>query len=119
MLVKVVKFIFSINFFMLEMEDDKEVPIILGRPFLATDKALIDVNNSELTLRVGDKEVKFNLTKTVRFVDDDNGTCTRVDSLIPSISDVFHDMVKQDSLEKCWTKTLSMIDLELEHPSTV
>ena len=42
------------------MEEDKEAPLILGRPFLATVQALIDVKNGELTLRVGNDQVKFN-----------------------------------------------------------
>ena len=41
-LVKVDKFIFPADFIVLDMED-KEIPIILGRPFLATGRALIDV----------------------------------------------------------------------------
>ena len=118
-LVKVYKFIFSIDFFVLEMEEDREVPIILGMPFLVTGQALIDVKNGELILRVGDKEVKFNLTKAVRFSDDDKGNCRRVDSLIPSIDDVLWDMIKNDPLEKCLIKSLSMNDLEFEHPSVV
>ena len=42
-LVKVEKFIFSADFIILDMEEDKEIRIILGRPFLATGGALIDV----------------------------------------------------------------------------
>ena len=42
-LVKVDKFIFSVDFVVLDMEEDKDVPLILGRPFLATGQALIDV----------------------------------------------------------------------------
>ena len=42
-LVKVDKFIFPTYFIVLDMEEDKEIPIILGRPFLATGKAMIDV----------------------------------------------------------------------------
>ena len=42
-LVKVDKFIFPVDFIVLDFEADKEVPIILGRPFLATAKTLIDV----------------------------------------------------------------------------
>ena len=42
-LVKVDKFIFPENFMVLDMEEDKEIPIILGRPFLATGRAMIDV----------------------------------------------------------------------------
>ena len=56
-LVKVDKFIFPIDFIVLDMEEDTEVPIILGRPFLATGWALIDVESEELTLRVRDDKV--------------------------------------------------------------
>ncbi|KAM6574928.1 hypothetical protein CsatA_023255 [Cannabis sativa] len=42
-LVKVDKFIFPTDFIVLDMEEDSNVPIILGRPFLATGQALIDV----------------------------------------------------------------------------
>ncbi|XP_031378355.1 uncharacterized protein LOC116193748 [Punica granatum] len=48
-LVKVDKFIFPVDFIVLEMEEDREVPMILGRPFLATGKALIDVEQGKLT----------------------------------------------------------------------
>ena len=46
-LVNVDRFIFSVDFVMLEMEEDKEVPIILGRPFFATGQALTDMNKME------------------------------------------------------------------------
>ena len=59
-LVKFDKFISLIDFVVLEMEEDMEVSIILGRLFLITGQALIDVKNGELTLGVGDEEVKFN-----------------------------------------------------------
>ena len=42
-LVKVDKFIFPVDFVVLDMEEDQEIPIILRRPFLATRGALIDV----------------------------------------------------------------------------
>ena len=42
-LVKVDKFIFPADFIVLDMEEDKEIPTILSRPFLATGGALIDV----------------------------------------------------------------------------
>ncbi|XP_017970434.1 PREDICTED: uncharacterized protein LOC108660685 [Theobroma cacao] len=61
MLVKVDKFIFLADFVVLDMEEDKEVPIILGRPFLCVARALIDVEKGELTLRVQDQEVTFNI----------------------------------------------------------
>ncbi|KAG8501367.1 hypothetical protein CXB51_003474 [Gossypium anomalum] len=54
-LVKVDKFIFPIDFFVLDMDEDVEVPLILGRPFLATARAVIDVGDGKLVLR---EEVK-------------------------------------------------------------
>ena len=62
---------------------------------------------------------KFNLTKTLRFADDDKRTCMRVDSLIPSIPKVLHDMVEHDPLEKCLIESLSIANLEFEHASTI
>ena len=41
--MKVDKFIIPVDFIVLDMEEDKEIPIILRRPFLAIGKALIDV----------------------------------------------------------------------------
>ena len=43
-LVKVDKFIFLFDFIVLEMEEDRDVPLILGRAFLATGRTLIDVH---------------------------------------------------------------------------
>ena len=60
-LVKVDKLIFLVDFIVLDMEKDREIPIILGRPFLATGRAMIDVLRGELKLRVQDDEVKFSV----------------------------------------------------------
>ena len=65
-LVKVDKFIFPADFIVLDMEEDKEIPIILGRPFLATSRVMIDVQRGELKLRVQEDEVKFNVFEAVR-----------------------------------------------------
>ena len=50
-LVKVEKLLFLADFLILDIPEDKEVPIILGRPFLAITRALIDVEMRELILR--------------------------------------------------------------------
>ncbi|KAH9679769.1 hypothetical protein KPL71_026264 [Citrus sinensis] len=69
-LVKVDKFIFPVDFIVLDFEADKEVPIILGRPFLATGKTLIDVQKGELTMRVNDQQVTFNVLEVMRNPDE-------------------------------------------------
>ena len=51
-IVKVDKFIFPVDFIVLDMAEDKEIPIILGIPFLAIGRVVIDVEKGELKLRV-------------------------------------------------------------------
>ncbi|XP_070022015.1 uncharacterized protein [Nicotiana sylvestris] len=63
--VRVDKFILPTDFVVLDCEVDYEVPIILGRPFLATGKALVDVEADELTFWVGDEKVVFHVCKTI------------------------------------------------------
>ena len=65
-LVKVDKFIFLDDFIVLDIEEDREIPIILGRPFLATGRLMIDVQKGELKLRVQDDEVRFSVLNAVR-----------------------------------------------------
>ncbi|GJY91663.1 reverse transcriptase domain-containing protein [Tanacetum coccineum] len=55
-LIKVDKFILLIDFVILDMPEYSRVPIILGRPFLTTARAMIDVFDKKITLRVGDDE---------------------------------------------------------------
>ncbi|XP_062113969.1 uncharacterized protein LOC133824977 [Humulus lupulus] len=77
-LVQVDKFIFPVDFIILDYEADREVPIILGRPFLATGHTLIDVQNGELTMRVNDQQVTFSVFKAMKFPDEVE-ECSRVD----------------------------------------
>ncbi|KAK1421773.1 hypothetical protein QVD17_24388 [Tagetes erecta] len=65
LLVKVDKFVFLVDFVILDMEVDDKVPLILGRPFLRTAKALIDVYDGKITLRVGDETVTFDVSKAM------------------------------------------------------
>ena len=84
-LVIVDKFIFSVDFIVLDMEEDKEIPIILGRPFLATCRAKIDVQRGELKLREQDDDVKFNVFEAVRHpVESD--TCFMIETMEAIVS---------------------------------
>ena len=59
------KFIFPSNFIILDMQEDKEVLTILGRQFLATRRAMIDVQKGALRLRVQEEEVTFNVFNVI------------------------------------------------------
>ena len=64
--VKVDKFIFPIDFIIMDLDEDVDVPLILGWPFLATSQALIDVKDVRLVLRVGKAEVVFKLPEAMK-----------------------------------------------------
>ncbi|XP_076954094.1 uncharacterized protein LOC143628364 [Bidens hawaiensis] len=57
MLVRIGQFIFPVGFVIFDMNEDNSVPLILGRPFLATAQALINIHDGKLILRVGDENV--------------------------------------------------------------
>ncbi|MBA0660713.1 hypothetical protein Goklo_012685 [Gossypium klotzschianum] len=59
MLVKVRSFIVPVNFVVLDFEKDREMPILLGRPFLATSRATIDLEKNELTMRINGETKTF------------------------------------------------------------
>ncbi|GKC17837.1 retrovirus-related pol polyprotein from transposon TNT 1-94 [Tanacetum coccineum] len=62
-LVGIGKFVFPVDFIILDMPEDVKVPLILGRPFLSTAHAKIDVFKRKITLRVGDEKIIFKSMK--------------------------------------------------------
>jgi len=65
-LIKVESFIFSADFVILDCEVDFEVPIILGRSFLATGIALVDMEKGQMTFWLNNEEATFNICRTMR-----------------------------------------------------
>nr|GEY06968.1 reverse transcriptase domain-containing protein [Tanacetum cinerariifolium] len=65
--VKVGSLHFSANFVVVDFDADPRVPLILERSFLNTRRALIDVLEGELTLRVSKEAITFNLDQTSRY----------------------------------------------------
>jgi len=60
-LVKVDKIISLVDFFVIDIEENIDVPLILGRPFIKIAKVIIGVDNEKLKVRVQDEEVNFSL----------------------------------------------------------
>ncbi|GJT69887.1 reverse transcriptase domain-containing protein [Tanacetum coccineum] len=77
--VKVGKFHFPTDFVVVDFEADPRVPLILGRSFLRTDRALIDVYGEEITLRVDNEAVTFNLDQTTRYSSTNDNSVNRID----------------------------------------
>ena len=90
-LVKVGKFVFPVNFIIMDIEEDSQVPLLLGRPFLATGVALIDMQKGVLTLRVGEEAADFNLLKSLKNLDTDREDYKLIYDVYINNSDCYYD----------------------------
>ena len=90
-LVTVGKFVFLVDFIILDMEEGSQVPLLLGRPFLATGAALIDMQKGVLTLRVGEEATAFNLIKSMQNIDTDRENFNVFDDVYTYNPDVPND----------------------------
>ncbi|GJX14884.1 reverse transcriptase domain-containing protein [Tanacetum coccineum] len=91
--VKVGKFHFLADFVVVDYVADPRVPLILGRPFLRTARALIDVYGEELTLRVDDEAITFKVGQTSRYSYNDAESVNRID-----VIDVSYEEYAQEVL---------------------
>ena len=82
MLIKMGKFVFPVDFVVINIEEEKQVSLLLGSPFLATRTSLIDVKKGELTLRVGDEAVHFNLNHSLKQPKLSSANCEIVETKI-------------------------------------
>ncbi|XP_070013949.1 uncharacterized protein [Nicotiana sylvestris] len=85
-LVWVGNFILPTDFVILDYEIDYEVLILLGRPFLAIGKALVDVETGELTFRVGDKKIVLHVCKSMK-----QPNSTKICSFMDLVTEVIVD----------------------------
>ena len=102
-LFKIDKFTFLVDFIVLDTEEDKDIPIILNRPFLSTRRTLIDVQKGELTMRVQDEQVTFNVFKALKFPSEAD-YCFKIDTVDQQVEQVFEISHTRDPLEACLTK---------------
>nr|GFC69148.1 reverse transcriptase domain-containing protein [Tanacetum cinerariifolium] len=92
--VKMGKFHFPTDFIVVDFEADPRVPLILGRSFLRTGRALIDVYGEEITLRVNDKSITFNLNQTIRYSSTyDDTSVNRVDVIDVTCEEFMQDVL--------------------------
>ncbi|XP_073031335.1 uncharacterized protein [Primulina eburnea] len=105
---------YSLQTEVLHMEEDNDAPLIFGRPFLATGRALIDVHKGELTLRVGGEAVIFNIYHAMKG-SNEVSTCKSIDVIDSCVS--FDCAGTRDPLESCLvgaTEAVSEEDWEVK-----
>nr|GEZ80976.1 hypothetical protein [Tanacetum cinerariifolium] len=105
--IKVEMFHFPTDFVVVDFEADPWVPLILGRSFLRIDHALIDVYREEITLRVNDESITFNLNQTMRysFTYDDNSV-NRIDIIDIACEEYVQDVLDFKYNSKSGNSTL-------------
>ncbi|XP_052172172.1 uncharacterized protein LOC127788099 [Diospyros lotus] len=99
-LVKVDKFIFPADFVILDMGEDRDVPLILGRPFLATGRALIDVQKGQLMLRLNEEQITFNVFKALK-LPSSSDSCFQIDIMDREVEEFFKLEHPADPWEAC------------------
>ncbi|XP_058770905.1 uncharacterized protein LOC131644427 [Vicia villosa] len=63
-LVEIDKFVFPVDFEIMDIPEDEETPIILGRPFLRTSRCNVDIEKGTLTLKSFDEEITLKVLDT-------------------------------------------------------
>ncbi|XP_012458202.1 uncharacterized protein LOC105778996 [Gossypium raimondii] len=114
-LVHMDKFVFPTNFIILDCKEDNEVPIILGQPFLAIGRTLIDDYKGELTMRLNDEHITFSVFESIQCKDKEE--CHAIDVLDDLIEEEFNDqstMVSEEFVVKSNDEFLDNCDSMVE-----
>ena len=88
------------DFVVIDIEEDNQVPLLLGRSFLAIGVELIDVKKGEMTLRVGNEVVHFNLNHSLKQLELINDECEIVETKISFSSKLINDCNFQSSMNE-------------------
>nr|GEW78485.1 DNA-directed DNA polymerase [Tanacetum cinerariifolium] len=92
--VKVGMFHFPADFVVVDFEPDPRVPLILGRCFLRTGRALIDVHKGELTLQIRNEAITYNLDQTSRYsANYDQMTANKIDVTDEACEEYFQEVL--------------------------
>lgn len=78
-LVKVDKFLFPLDFMVMYIEANDEVPLVLDRPFMKITRMIIDVDDGLMKVRVQDEDVSFSLFEAIKHPND-KGVCYNIDA---------------------------------------
>ena len=113
-LIKVGKFIFPVDFVVMDMEEDTKVPLLLRRPFLATRAALIDVKKGELTLRIGEEAIHFKFNTSLKQSEFESPNYKAVERIFPINPELIFGCNFQNSINENEMNFNYLDDLDYE-----
>ncbi|GKE08737.1 reverse transcriptase domain-containing protein [Tanacetum coccineum] len=111
-LIKIDKFVLLIDFVIQDMRENSRILIILERPFLATARAMIDVFNKKITLRVRSKEVIFDVNQSIKKPRTEDDECYGIDNLDTVIQSTTQELLENDQLNENLEEGISQHDFE-------
>ncbi|XP_052621827.1 uncharacterized protein LOC128127385 [Lactuca sativa] len=112
-LVKVDKFVFPADFIILDMEADPQVPIILGRPFLNTASAIVDMRDSKLTLQVGEDSVTFGVDQAMKYSRNSDEKTFSIDMLDELLEEgIIEDSIKFTAEDEEFDPEKDLMEIE-------
>ncbi|XP_016515464.1 uncharacterized protein LOC107832166 [Nicotiana tabacum] len=113
--VRVDKFVFPVDFIVVDMEVNKEVPLILGRPFLCTGRVL-NIYEGQLMLRVENKKVVFQMKRMMKYPYNEAFAyaCLKLDVVGELAEQHELDKLVGDSLERCISQSSTTEDEDPE-----
>ncbi|GKF68802.1 hypothetical protein Tco_0198481, partial [Tanacetum coccineum] len=91
------KFIYPDDFIIVEMEEDINVLLILGRPFLHTVDAVIRVKQKQLNLRVRTERMIFNIDFAIKHSYSNDDTCFNIDFIDEILDEDFDALLDEGS----------------------
>ena len=87
--IQIGKYFMPIDFVVVYMEEDTQTPLLLGRPFLNTAKAVIEVHKGKISFQIADETITFRIGRTMQYPADNSPVC-KVDYIDELVQEMMH-----------------------------
>jgi hypothetical protein len=65
--IQIDKYFVPINFMIVDMDEDTQIPLLLGKLFLNVIKMVIDVHKGIIFFKIGEENITFYVNRTIKF----------------------------------------------------
>ena len=97
----------------MDIEEDEEIPLILGQPFMLAAKCVVDIGNGNLELSVDDQKVTFNLFEAIKHPNN-NKPCFRLEVIKQEADHAMQHLATHSPLEKALINAVDCLNNEEE-----
>ncbi|XP_021718851.1 uncharacterized protein LOC110686541 [Chenopodium quinoa] len=101
------KFVILVDFVVLKMDKDATIPIILGRPYLTTSGAMVDVTSAKFLLKVGYEVIEFDMYESMKNPCSSLENCMMIDSLDHVVSSMHEHLLTSNDEIGALSKEIS------------